>query len=171
MPSLARAVIMAAALLVLVLGVVRCVLSPPSAEVVVPWPNQAVSVRIQVWGSSAPGFWVAVENAKGRLSHVLWEDWGPARQGNLYVTPAGSLAIIGGGGLATIVEIVPHAPPREMHAAQISDAQEWRYLGRFVLGRYGDLRFHSASEHRECIPLYGAGFVPVRKEHQVAGDC
>ena len=153
---------------VLSVVVARCVMVP-WAEVVVPWPERAVGVRIQVWGFLAPYYYVVVESPKGRVSRLMWMDWGPADQANLCLTPRGSLAAIGGGALAAMVDVPADAPPREARPFDISDAEEWRYLGHTVWSD-GALRFHAASEHRECIPLYGEGDVPVRKRYQARGS-
>lgn len=161
-------IMMAAAVCALSLGVARCA-TTPNAEVAVPWPDQAVKVRIQIWGFLAPQYWVAVESPEGRISRQLWTNWGPADQANLYLTPEGSLAVIGGGALAAMIEAPAHAPPREVRPFETSDAEDWRYLGRAAWVD-GALRFRAASEHRECIPLYGAGDVPVRRKYQARGS-
>lgn len=131
----------------------------------VPWPAPDVRPSIQMRGMDGT-YWVEVETPNGRIAQALWTDWGPAGRANLYRTPRGALVVIGGGSITAIIALPASDPPKWGGAEELIDGDEWAYVGAVASIGGRDLRFFPPSELTECIPLYGEGRVPVRREFQ-----
>jgi hypothetical protein len=146
----------------------------PTEEIAVPLPIDGAKARVQVWGntSSEGRFEVVVDTPKGSERRVLWEDWGPAQRTSLYFTPSNWLVVLGGGGRAEMISLSSEAAPRCIPYLERpkQNGEGWRYLG--AVDRHLDrLIYYAPSLQDECIPLYGAGSSPYRKEHQDEGSC
>jgi hypothetical protein len=153
----------AVALAIAVVTIAATPLGEARVAAAVPWPVPDVHPSIQIRGGDGT-FWVEVETPHGRYAQPLWTDWGPARRANLYRTPRGTLVVIGGGWIAAIIELPAAEAPRPGGNGELADGADWTYVGAVAAIRGRDPRFFSPSELRECIPLYGEGRVPVRRE-------
>lgn len=162
-PNMSAAGAMALAIAIVVIAAIP--IEAPRVTAAVPWPALDARPSIQIRGMDGT-FWVDVETPHGRYAQALWTDWGPARLANLYRTPRGSLVVIGGGWIAAIVELPASAAPRPGGNDEVTDGTDWTYVGAVAAVRGRDLRFYPPSELHECIPLYGEGHVPVRREFQ-----
>jgi hypothetical protein len=118
------------------------------------------------WDAIDGHFWLVVKTPEGEVTTKMWEDWGPARSANLYVTPENTLVVIGAGGVDTFVRFVGEKP--ELGAGPVSASEHWIYLGAVAPGGkdWRELKFYSADTHRECVDLFGAGASPYRKQFQ-----
>jgi hypothetical protein len=135
--------------------------SMPNGRTSVPWPDPGVRLQVENWGWWTSTWWLTVTTGGGSVSVALWEDWGPANRGNIYRTPDGGIAVIGGGELAALVALPADGPPMPLRRAEDDDGDAWTYLGA-VIARGGQLSFLSAAEMPECIRRYGEGSVRVR---------
>lgn len=151
-------------------GLALYALATPSAAATIPWPDAAVTIRVEVWAGFSSSRWrLGVSNAHGSLDVDLWEDWGPADQANVYRMPGGSVVVIGGGSLAAIIDLADGQRPRAGTRPEPDDGEEWTYAGA-VVERQGTLVFLAPTEVPECIPTYGEGVIPVRLRLQ-SGSC
>lgn len=131
--------------------------------------NLAVSYRVK---ADFPGFEATVITNLGRAHQRLWDDWGPAKSGNVYATPDDRIVVIGGGGGAYMFEVKQGKVPR-VYSEQWptkEDGSDWEYLGAFVLHDGGQLRFHLPNRMEEHIQLLGAGSSPYRLAFQDAPE-
>ncbi len=144
-------------------------LATPNAGATIPWPNPATTIRVQTWGLFSSKWRLAVSNTHGSLVEELWEDWGPADRANIYRTPGGSVAVIGGGSIASIVDLQDGKRPGAGTRSELDDGEAWTYVGA-VVRREGHLVFLASAEMPECIPTYGEGSIPVRRRLQ-SGSC
>lgn len=146
----------------------------PGQEVAVYLPARSAVAYVQVWANSMMEgrYEVLVATQHGRLRRILWEDWGPAQRASLYLTPEGWLAILGGGGDATIIAIPENARPFEVPRTELQNvrSETWHYVGA-VDRANRRLRFFSPDDQSECFPMFGEGNSPYRKAHQVEGSC
>ena len=149
------------------LGLGYCA-TAPHATAEVPWPDPGARVRVEIRGILSEDWWIVAETGGGRFEREMWSNWGPARRANIYRTGDGGLAVIGAGMLAATVALPPRGRPVEVRDVPTS-GDGWRYLGAVTLD--GGLRFRTAGEAPECIPLYGIGSVPVRPAHQSQHVC
>jgi hypothetical protein len=156
------------------LGLGSCALFQPAEEVVVPIDVDGAEARIQVWGNttSEGRYEVVVTTKLGSAKHELWENWGPARRANLYITRDERLVVLGGGGAAEMFDLSRDVHPQWMPYDQRpkESGDDWLYLG-VVDGGVDELTFYPPSVQPECIPLYGAGFSSYRKSHQDERSC
>jgi hypothetical protein len=146
----------------------------PVHDVSVPLPVASAIAHVEVWGNTTSDgrFELLVENGYGEARHTLWEDWGPAQRVSLYLTPKGWLVALGGGGMDQMFDLQPDLPPRWVEDADrwAGDGADWTYIG--AVDRAADsLRFYSAAEQAECVPMFGVGESPYRKAHQAEGFC
>ncbi|MDQ1193877.1 hypothetical protein QE419_002643 [Brevundimonas vesicularis] len=138
-------------------------------EVIVPLPNDAklmVSYRVRV---SMPSFEASAINAYGSAHQKLWEDWGPANRGNVYMTPDDRVVVIGSGGFVFMFEMHDGEAPKAIEEVwpPKEDGRDWNYLGTFILSDDGDLVFAPPNVMREHIDLLGADSTPYRLAAQV----
>ncbi|WP_336978510.1 hypothetical protein [Brevundimonas nasdae] len=138
-------------------------------ELAVPLPNDGkllVSYRVRV---STPSFEASAINAYGGSHQKLWDDWGPAKRGNIYVTPDDRIVVIGSGGFVSMFEMHNGKAPRLLKEKlpPTEDGQDWKYLGAFVLSDGGNLVFARPSEMSEHIELLGGGGSPYRLAAQI----
>lgn len=164
------------ALLTCIVGLAGCLEVLPGGrlvdEVTVPLPNDGrlqVSYRVR---ASTPEFEVIARNPYGSARQKLWEDWGPAKGGNVYVTPDSRVVIIGGGGAVYLFEVRAGKAPRIIKDDFPSkkDGREWEYLGAFMLRDGGQLTFSSPSIMSERISLFGGDKIAYRRAAQVPHD-
>jgi hypothetical protein len=89
-------------------------------------------------------------------------DWAHNSRTSIYVTPERKIGIIGPIGDDYLASL---DPPQTMTAREPSD--DWSYLGAFDFQLLGGgarrLRFVSAAEQAECIPMRGTDI----EDHQV----
>lgn len=161
------------ALLTCIAGLAGCLEALPGGrlvdEVSVPLPNDGqllVSYRARV---STSRFEASVINPHGSAHLKLWEDWGPANRGNVYVTPDKRVVVIGSGGFVYMFEMHKGKSPRAIkeHLPPQEDGREWEYLGAFILSDSGKLEFFSPSAANEHIALLGGGSIAYRRAAQV----
>ena len=155
-----------------------CFLFQPADAVDIVLPFDGTAARIEVWGNtwSEGRFEVVVQTPSGTVRDVLWEDWGPAQRASLYLTPEDWLVVLGGGGVARMIDLSAGGAPRVVPSReQLRQKSElWTYLGvvdRVIEKREARLRFFDPSTQPECIPLYGAGSSPYRIAFQDTGFC
>jgi hypothetical protein len=160
--------------LIVLLSLSSCVFVAPADEVRVPVSVEGVEVRVQVWGntSSEGRFELVVSTPEGRERRVLWKDWGPAQRVSLYLTPQRALVALGGGGGAEMISVKAGSAPRWVPYPQRpkENGEDWKYLGA-VDRSVRRLVYYAPADQPECIPLYGAGSSPYRRDHQDEGTC
>ena len=147
----------------------------PAAEIAIPLEIGGAVAHVQVWGGLGHGgrYELLIETPHGRLRRVLWENWGPATNVNLYLTPEGWIATLGDGGGPAAIALFEDKAPIEVSDAEIwtSRSEAWRYLGVAVFVGSGVMELHTPDESPECVPLFGVGHGPHRAAHQTEGSC
>lgn len=160
------------ALLALIAGLSGCLEALPGGrlvdEVMIPLPNEGrllVSYRERM---IMPNFEASAINRHGSSHQNLWENWGPANRGNVYLTSDDRVVIVGSGGFVYMFEMHDGKAPRviEEDLPPRGSGQDWEYVGAFILNS-GELAFYSPSKVKERIALLGAGSTPYRPAAQV----
>lgn len=129
-----------------------------SASTTIPDLETDLTLRFYyTWENTDAGRYLYVNTPRGRIRIAMMAfDWAHNSRTSVYLTPERKIAVLGPAGDDYLVSLDPLTTKV---AAGVSE--NWAYLGAFDFQLTEDggrsLRFVSASEHAECIPMLSEG--------------